>query len=326
MTLRVKPEKVKVTDVLRALQRGGVLLPVAGSWAVVSRERDEVIKRLGQVYRLIGDVNECPVGGPAALLLNQGALVRVGGADGWARAPAGVLQEVIKKETGELWLGLSEDETAPEELIDEFGEWVTMRIDGPARGPGPTVINLDNGVPEVVHRGEPGILALEGVLGQRLFLGAGVIFSTVVVCTGNSCRSPIAAGLLQKLCTGMPVLVGSAGIAAPVGAPATNLAVAVAKEMGVDISDHRARQLDQETIARSDLVLVMEPGHREWILNRLPEAEVKVRFLGGYPDRMIEIPDPIGRSIEFYRQTAVLIKAGVLKVFAEIKERLPSKQ
>jgi protein-tyrosine-phosphatase len=142
------------------------------------------------------------------------------------------------------------------------------------------------------------------------------------VCTGNACRSPLAAALLRRELAGEPVRVESAGIAAALGAPASALAQQVGAELGVDLTNHQARPVDREIIRSADLILVMESAHREKIVQLEPNAGSKVMLLGGYPDREMEIEDPMGRSIEFYRQTALLLKAAILRVAREIRRQL----
>jgi len=145
------------------------------------------------------------------------------------------------------------------------------------------------------------------------------VFKVLIVCTGNSCRSPLAAALLRREVEHLPVAVDSAGLVAVNGAPASALAQQVALELGVDISNHQAKLLDQEMVKNADLILVMETAQWKSIIQLDPAAAPKIRLLGGYPEREVEIEDPIGKSIDFYRQTALLLEAGVIKVGRGIK-------
>ena len=88
----------------------------------------------------------------------------------------------------------------------------------------------------------------------------------LVVCTGNICRSPMAEGLLRHMLAqhrGLEAHVHSAGTHGLDGEPAAAFAIQAASEIGVDISSHRARSLDREMVSAADLILVMEPFHRE---------------------------------------------------------------
>ena len=83
------------------------------------------------------------------------------------------------------------------------------------------------------------------------------------VCTGNTCRSPMAEALLQRELRGQDgFTVESAGLGALVGHPASEHSVALMDELDLDISGHRARQIHPDMVSEADLVLGMKPGHR----------------------------------------------------------------
>lgn len=140
--------------------------------------------------------------------------------------------------------------------------------------------------------------------------------SLLFVCTGNICRSPMAAGIMQKLLEekGPSLLtVRSAGTHALVGSGPAPEAVEVCRELGVDISQHRARQLDRNLILASRMILVMEAWHVDEVLNRAPSASFKTFLLGSFSPRnlLVEIPDPIGKSIPYYQSCAGIITESV---------------
>ncbi len=132
------------------------------------------------------------------------------------------------------------------------------------------------------------------------------------VCTGNTCRSPMAAGLLRHLLAeeseGDKFVIESAGLAAWPGAPAAGQAVEVAAGEGIDLGQHRARQLTAEMVAAATMIITMTAEHRDAVLALTPEAEDKVFTLielgaGGKSGAGLDIGDPFGGSLEIYRRT-----------------------
>jgi protein-tyrosine phosphatase len=130
----------------------------------------------------------------------------------------------------------------------------------------------------------------------------------LVLCTGNICRSPMAEALLRQRLGKPEVQVGSAGTAALVGYPADPLAVEVAGRSGLDLSQHRGRQVVTPLLTASDLVLVMTRAHADWVHERVPLLRGRVQLLGRWRPEP-DIPDPYGESRETFEQ-----------VFAQIGE------
>ena len=114
----------------------------------------------------------------------------------------------------------------------------------------------------------------------------------LVVCTGNICRSPTGEYLLKKeLGEGYNVM--SAGLGALVDHPAHEISQKIAMQHGIDMSAHRARQINLDILKWADLVLVMENGHKAEILRRYPEFGDKVHRYG--EAQQVDIPDPYRR-------------------------------
>ena len=128
------------------------------------------------------------------------------------------------------------------------------------------------------------------------------------VCTGNTCRSPMAEAITRKLAVerGLTELdVASGGTSAWESAPASDGALLVAMERGMDLSEHRAQNLTREAVQSSDLILAMGPHHLERI-EALGGAG-KAFLLSDYASHgMVKhaISDPIDAELDVYRATA----------------------
>ena len=114
------------------------------------------------------------------------------------------------------------------------------------------------------------------------------------------------------------ITVESAGLGALVGYSASDFAVDLMRERGIDITSHRARQLDPELVSAADLILVMELGHKKAIDEMDQAARGKVHRLGEWQD--MEISDPYGQSKAVYAEALKNIEDGV----ADWAERLKS--
>jgi protein-tyrosine-phosphatase len=128
------------------------------------------------------------------------------------------------------------------------------------------------------------------------------------VCTGNTCRSPMASAIARKLAADrglVDIEISSAGTAAWDGQPATDGAILVGIERQLDVGAHRSRTLSRDIVEAQDLILVMSPHHRERVESL--GGGGKTFLLTTYASHGAEersVADPFGGDLEMYRATA----------------------
>lgn len=150
------------------------------------------------------------------------------------------------------------------------------------------------------------------------------IKSVLFVCTGNSCRSVMAEGLLKKYLKEQgrnDIDVKSAGVCAIDDMKPTVETVEIMRKAGVDVSAFKSRCLTDELINKSDLILVMAAHHMDDIIKRVPGAAPKVHMLkacgldtdtGTYDE--LDIPDPIGHPIGYYKFVLEIIEKEIKRI------------
>jgi protein-tyrosine-phosphatase len=123
------------------------------------------------------------------------------------------------------------------------------------------------------------------------------------ICTGNTCRSPMAEALAKKMFADS-VQVSSAGLAAYPGQSASSYAIEVLSEQNIDLSEHRSRRIEEQLLAEADWIIPMTQAQAETLSLLYPLYIHKIRYLGDWGEQKKDVPDPWSGSLDVYRQTA----------------------
>lgn len=139
------------------------------------------------------------------------------------------------------------------------------------------------------------------------------------VCTGNTCRSPMAAAIMNKLAVenDLDVRIESAGLFASENENATTEAVEALKKYDIDLSGHRSQQLTPELIEKSDLIITMTDAHKLILQDMASEKTVTLCELADIDG---EIEDPFGGDLEEYTETADKLYIALTQVADKIEQ------
>lgn len=199
--------------------------------------------------------------------------------------------------------------TTAQDVIDQLGDSLDLVVDdGPSRfGQASTVIDVGDSDFEVLREG----VVSKSTLEQLTF------YLAIVVCTGNTCRSPMGEAILRRmlaerlecsdeLLPSKGITVRSAGIAAMPGGLPSQQSVDVMQEMNIDITRHASQPVTDQLARHADIILTMTNGHRNAIVSQWPELAVRTHlFSNGNTD----ISDPIGQSQSVYAGCAEQMKS-----------------
>ena len=148
----------------------------------------------------------------------------------------------------------------------------------------------------------------------------------LLVCTGNTCRSPMAEAICRKMIADRlgcgvnelgdhGVIIMSAGISAMMGARPSPEAVTVLEKMGLQLADHESQPLTTQLVRHADIIWTMTRSHRGAIVGQWPEASARTMVLS---HDATDIADPIGGPVEYYQRCAEQIQTQLAKRIPEL--------
>ena len=135
------------------------------------------------------------------------------------------------------------------------------------------------------------------------------------VCTGNTCRSPMALGLFRKMLSDENITgleADSAALSGSFGDAASENAVKAMDEIGIDISSHRSKPLTHDMLCESDLIICLANSHYDFLKQFADESKLRVLGKG--------ISDPYGGDLSVYEKTRDEIKESLNDVLSEVKK------
>jgi protein-tyrosine-phosphatase len=137
------------------------------------------------------------------------------------------------------------------------------------------------------------------------------MLTILFVCTANVCRSPMAAGILNRELSERGLnsmfLAESAGIWGKVGLPVVPEVVKIMGERGIDVTNHRSRIITKEIIDKANLILTMERSHKEAIYAEFPGRQLNLYLISELVGNKFNIEDPINKPLEVFNETADML-------------------
>lgn len=147
-----------------------------------------------------------------------------------------------------------------------------------------------------------------------------VMKSVLFVCTGNTCRSPMAEGLFRRMLgENREISVNSAGVGAAAGQSPSRDAVEVLRSEGIDISSYRSRPISRSLVEKATHIFAMTEDHLAILEVLFPDAADRMFLLREFHSGRVDVPDPIGSGRASYEHCRDTIKAALPSILKSLQ-------
>ncbi len=209
------------------------------------------------------------------------------------------------------------------EIFEKFGKYVDYVYPQDSYGNiSSTILDVSKYPFKLIRKGPIGISLIESVLLKKIKISKDIKTNILFVCTGNTCRSPMAMGILYSLLDNELkelVNVKSAGLATYDGLPISeNTLKVLQKFYDINLSYYRTKKLKKDDLDWADFIYVMEKKHLREIQKMGYYEKVRLLHPGEEP---LDIPDPFGKEFKIYIEVSKIIEESIKKILKEIKYR-----